>query len=99
MGQLHRRRHLHLPHHELCNMLHSVLPVGNATAVWLLAIVFITCSGTVCTAAGGRALTDMTSSIGHQQVFKRSATEASDYPEYQAGVRYDEYPVSGAEWQ
>jgi hypothetical protein len=31
-------------------------------------------------------------------MFKRSATEgalgAADYPDYQSGVRYDEYPVS-----
>jgi hypothetical protein len=98
MGQLHRRRQPQFTHHELCNVLHSLLPVGNVTAVCLLALVFITCSGTVCTAAGGRALPDMPSSIDHQHVFKRSATEPSDYPDYQAGVRYDEDPVSGAEW-
>jgi hypothetical protein len=64
----------------------------------MLAIVFITCSGTLFTVAEGKTLKDVTSSVEHQQVFKRSAAEgalgASDYPDYQAGVRYDEYPVS-----
>jgi hypothetical protein len=62
--------------------------------VWLLAFVFVTCSGTLFTAAEGKSLTEVTSPVEQQQVFKRSATEASDYPDYQAGVRYDEYPVS-----
>jgi hypothetical protein len=95
MGQLHRRRHLQFPHHEHCTALHSLLPVSNTTSVWLLALVFVTCSGTLFTAAEGKSLTDVTSPVEKQQVFKRSATEASDYPDYQAGVRYDEYPVSG----
>jgi hypothetical protein len=73
------------------------LPVSNATYLWLLALFFVTCSGTLFTVAEGKTLTDVTSSVENQQVFKRSATEgtlgASDYPDYQAGVRYDEYPV------
>ena len=95
MGQLHRRRHLQFPHHEHCTVLHSQLPVSNTISVWLLALVFVTCSGTLFTAAEGKSLTDVTSPVEQQQVFKRSAAEASDYPDYQAGVRYDEYPVSG----
>ena len=95
MGQLHRRRHLQFPHHEHCTVLHSTLPVSNTTSVWLLALVFVTCSGTLFTAAEGKSVRDVTSPVEQQQVFKRSATEASDYPDYQAGVRYDEYPVSG----
>jgi hypothetical protein len=95
MGQLHRRRHLQFPHHEHCTVLHSLLPVSNTTALWLLALVFVTCSGTLFTAAEGKSLADVTSPVEQQRVFKRSATEASDYPDYQAGVRYDEYPVSG----
>ena len=100
MGQLHRRR-VHFPHHEHCTMLHSPpmadtrLPVSSTTSVWLLALVFVACFGTLFTAAEGKSLTDVTSAVEHQQVTKRSATEASDYPDYQAGVRYDEYPVSG----
>lgn len=39
----------------------------------------------------------MTSPV-EQRVFKRSPSEGeiavADYPDYQAGVRYDEYPVS-----
>ena len=95
MGQLHRRRYLQFPHHEHCTVLHSLLPVSNSTSLWLLALVFVTCSGTLLTAAEGKSLADVTSPVEQQHVFKRSATEASDYPDYQAGVRYDEYPVSG----
>ena len=95
MGQLHRRRHLHFPHHEHCTVLNSLLPVSSTTSVSLLALVFFTCAGALFAAAEGKALTDVTSPVEQQQVFKRSATEASDYPDYQAGVRYDEYPVSG----
>jgi len=95
MGQPHRRRHLQFPHHEHCTVLHSLLPVSNTTSLWLLALVFVTCSATLFTAAEGKSLADVTSPFEQQQVFKRIAAEASDYPDYQAGVRYDEYPVSG----
>jgi len=82
-------------HHDHCTVLQSLLPVSNTTSLWLLALIFITCSGSLFTAAEGKSLADVTSPVEQQQVFKRSAIQASDYPDYQAGVRYDEYPVSG----
>ncbi|KAJ9577031.1 hypothetical protein L9F63_006379, partial [Diploptera punctata] len=84
--------HRHLQHHQHCTMLHPT-PYPNTgvnTLLWLLVIVCMT----LLTITEG---TDVTSSVEHHRVFKRSATDgsmgaAADYPDYQTGVRYDEYP-------
>ena len=104
MVQVQLRRRRQFPHHQHCTLRHSppipntTLPVSHIAYLWILALLCVTCSATLFTVAEGKTLTDVASSAEHQQVFKRSATEgglgASGYPDYQAGVRYDEYPVS-----
>jgi hypothetical protein len=104
MGQPDQRRRHQYPHHQHCSALRSplisntTLPFSNNTYLWLLVLVVVICSGTLLSVAEGKTLTDVTSSVEHHQVIKRSATDGSlpapDYPEYQPGVRYDEYPVS-----
>jgi hypothetical protein len=108
MGQPHQRRRHQYPHHQHCTALRSplisntALPFSNTSYLWLLVLVFVTCSGALFSVAEGKPLTDVTSSVEHHQVIKRSATDgslpASDYPEYQSGVRSDEYPVSTNGW-
>ncbi|KDR09562.1 uncharacterized protein LOC110838631 isoform X2 [Zootermopsis nevadensis] len=103
MGQrtlrLHQRRlHANTPHTP-CALLHSPpisnasLPFRNTSYLWLFALVFVSCSGTFLASAEGNPVT----SPVEQRVFKRSPSEGeiavADYPDYQAGVRYDEYPV------
>jgi hypothetical protein len=92
------------PHHQHFTALRSTLisnatlPFSNTPYLRLLIIVSAICYGAVFSVAEGKTLTDVTSSVEHRQVIKRSATDGSlpgpDYPEYQSGVRYDEYPVS-----
>jgi hypothetical protein len=102
-----RTLHLHraaLPPHSHCTVLHSppisnaTLPYSNTSYLWLLVLVFVSCSGTLFTAAEGNPVTDVTSPVEPQQVFKRSAAEgavgAADYSDFQTGARDDEYPVS-----
>lgn len=108
MGQPDQRTRHQYPHHQHCTALRSplisnrTLPISNTSCLWLLVLVFVICSGTLLSVAEGKTLTDVTSSVEHHQVIKRSATDGSlpapDYGEYQPGVRYDEYPVSTSAW-